>query len=66
VEEDNLTCGWGAEVAARLGEAAFYYLDNPIVRIAAPDCPLPCSPALEEVYVPNTKQIVREARRLLL
>ena len=66
VEEDNLTCGWGAEVAARLGEAAFYYLDKPIVRIAAPDCPLPCSPALEEVYVPNTKQIVREARRLLL
>jgi pyruvate dehydrogenase E1 component beta subunit len=66
VEEDNLTCGWGAEVAARLGEAAFYYLDKPIVRIAAPDSPLPCSPALEEVYVPNTKQIVREARRLML
>jgi pyruvate/2-oxoglutarate/acetoin dehydrogenase E1 component len=66
VEEDNLTCGWGAEVAARLGENAFYYLDKPIVRIAAPDCPLPCSPALEEAYVPNAEQIVREARRLVL
>lgn len=66
VEEDNLTCGWGAEVATRLGEAAFYYLDKPIVRIAAPDSPLPCSPALEEVYVPNTEQIAREARRLML
>jgi pyruvate dehydrogenase E1 component beta subunit len=66
VEEDNLTCGWGAEVAARVGESAFYYLDKPIVRIAAPDSPLPCSPTLEEVYVPSVEQIVREARRLML
>src|SRR3984893_17677557 len=66
VEEDNLTCGWGAGVGGRLGEAAFYYLHKPIVRIAAPDCPQPCSPALEEAYVPDAEQIVREARRLVL
>jgi pyruvate dehydrogenase E1 component beta subunit len=64
VEEDNLTCGWGAEVAARLAEAAFYYLDAPIARLAAPDTPVPYSPALERVYVPGIKQVVQEAQRL--
>jgi pyruvate dehydrogenase E1 component beta subunit len=65
IEEDNLTGGWGAEVAARLGEVAFYYLDAPISRVAAPDTPLPCSPALERVYVPGIERIVQEAQRLI-
>jgi len=58
VEEDNLTGGWGAEVAARLGEAVFYYLDAPIMRIAAPDTPAPTAAALEEAYLPSVKKIV--------
>ncbi|MBC8235486.1 alpha-ketoacid dehydrogenase subunit beta [bacterium] len=65
VEEDNLTGGWGAEVAARLAEVAFYYLDAPIARVAAPDTPLPCSPVLERVYVPTIERIVKEAQRLV-
>ncbi len=65
VEEDNLTGGWGAEIAACLGEAAFYYLDKPITRIAAPDAPIPCSPALEKIYVPSVAHIVRKARLLV-
>lgn len=66
VEEDNLTGGWGAEIAARLGEAAFYYLDAPIRRLAAPDTPLPCASTLERVYVPGTAQVVQEVKRLVL
>ena len=65
VEEDNLTGGWGAEVAARLAELAFYYLDAPIARVAAPDTPVPCSPVLERVYVPGIERIVQEAQRLV-
>lgn len=65
VEEDNLTGGWGAEIAARLGEAAFYYLDAPIARVAAPDTPVPCSPVLERVYVPGIERIVQEAQCLV-
>jgi len=65
VEEDNLTGGWGAEVAARLAEGAFYYLDRPIVRVAAPDTPLPCAASLERVYVPTVLRVVEAARRLL-
>jgi acetoin:2,6-dichlorophenolindophenol oxidoreductase subunit beta len=65
VEEDNLTGGWGAEVAARLSEAAFYYLDKPIARVAAPDTPIPCSPSLERVYVPSVQRILHAARILI-
>lgn len=65
VEEDNLTGGWGAEVSARVGELAFYYLDAPITRLAAPDTPVPYSPALEQVYIPGVEQIVQEAQRLI-
>ena len=65
VEEDNLTGGWGAEVAARLAQEAFYHLDRPIARVAAPDTPLPCAAALEEVYVPTVTRIVQAARELM-
>ncbi len=65
VEEDTLTGGWGAELAARLGEAAFYDLDAPIARLAAPDTPLPCAPALEREYVPSVERVVEHARRLV-
>ena len=65
VEEDNLTGGWGAEVAARLAQAAFYYLDKPITRVAAPDTPLPCAASLERVYVPNAQRVIEEVRHLL-
>ena len=64
-EEDNLTGGWGAEVAARLSREAFYHLDAPIIRVAAPDSPAPAAPALEEVYVPAVEQIVQAARSLM-
>jgi pyruvate/2-oxoglutarate/acetoin dehydrogenase E1 component len=65
VEEDNLTGGWGAEVAARLSEAAFFHLDAPVTRLAAPDTPTPTAPALEREYVPSVERVVEAAVRLL-
>jgi pyruvate dehydrogenase E1 component beta subunit len=65
VEEDNLTGGWGAEVAARLGQESFDDLDAPVTRLAAPDTPLPCAAALESAYVPGVEGIVEAARRLV-
>ena len=64
VEEDNFTGGWGGEVAARLAEAAFYDLDAPIMRLAAPDTPLPSARALEREYVPSVERVIESARRL--
>ena len=55
----------GAEVAARLSEEAFFYLDAPVARIAAPDVPAPYAPALERVYVPGVEKIIAAARELV-
>ena len=65
VEEDNMTGGWGAEVAARLGNDAFYYLDAPIKRIASPDSPVPTAPVLEAAFLPNVEQIIAACKWLI-
>jgi pyruvate/2-oxoglutarate/acetoin dehydrogenase E1 component len=65
VEEDNLTGGWGAEVAARLGELCFGYLDAPIRRLAAPDTPVPFAPVMENFYIPSVQKIAQVARELV-
>jgi acetoin:2,6-dichlorophenolindophenol oxidoreductase subunit beta len=65
VEEDNLTGGWGAEVAARVGESCFGHLDAPIRRIAAPDTPVPFAPIMEKFYIPTVENIVAIARELV-
>ena len=58
VEEDNLTGGWAAEIAAIVADEAFVWLDAPIKRVSAPDVPPPFAPVLEQEYVPNEAKIV--------
>jgi pyruvate dehydrogenase E1 component beta subunit len=58
VEEDNLTNGWGAEIAALMADEAFPWLDAPIKRLAAPDVPPPFAPILEQAYVPSEQKII--------
>jgi len=41
-----------------VSEAAFDYLDAPIVRVACPETPIPFSPPLEQMYMPNAEKIV--------
>nr|ART40837.1 L802 [uncultured bacterium] len=57
--------GIGAEITARIQQEAFYYLDSPVVRIAAPFAPIPASPALEAQFVPGKARIVEAARKLV-
>ena len=64
VEEDNLTGGWGAEVAARVAESCLGYLDGPIRRVAAPDTPVPFAPIMENYYVPSVARIVSTVQEL--
>lgn len=64
VHEDTRTLGVGAEVAAILAEDAFDLLDGPIMRVTAPDTPVPFSPPLEEAFLPNADKIVAAARQL--
>jgi 2-oxoisovalerate dehydrogenase E1 component beta subunit len=64
LHEDTLTGGIGGELAARIAERAFEYLDAPVVRIAAADTPVPFSPPLEEAFLPNGAKVADAARRL--
>jgi 2-oxoisovalerate dehydrogenase E1 component beta subunit len=64
VHEDTRTLGVGAEVSAILAEQAFDLLDGPIMRVTAPDTPVPYSPPLEEAFLPNADKIVAAARQL--
>ncbi len=57
--------GIGAEIAAEIQKEAFYYLDGPIVRVAAPFAPVPASPALEKYFLPGKDRIIGAARSLV-
>lgn len=57
--------GAGAELAARVQEKAFYYLDSPILRVAAPSAPVPASAALEKRFVPGAERILQAARKVM-
>jgi pyruvate/2-oxoglutarate/acetoin dehydrogenase E1 component len=56
--------GIGAEITAAVQEHALYYLDAPILRVAAPFAPVPASPALEKEFLPGKKRIVETVRKL--
>lgn len=64
LHEDVKTGGIAGEIAAIINEEVFDELDAPIVRIASRDTPVPFSPPLEAVFMPNVADVVREARRL--
>ena len=65
VYEDNITGGFGAEVAATIAQEAFDFLDGPVTRIASPDVPLaPYSGILEEHILPNPEKIADGIRKL--
>ena len=65
VEEDNLTNGWGAEIAALAADEVFEWLDAPIKRVAAPDVPAPFAPVLEHEYLPNEEKIIAAVEEIL-
>ena len=65
VYEDNITGGFGAEVAATIAQDAFDFLDGPVTRVASPDVPIsPYSSILEEYILPNPEKIAEAIRKL--
>jgi 2-oxoisovalerate dehydrogenase E1 component beta subunit len=65
LHEDTLTGGIGGEIAARLADEAFTYLEAPIKRITSPDAPVPFAPTLEEAFLPKTSDIIKVSRELM-
>jgi pyruvate/2-oxoglutarate/acetoin dehydrogenase E1 component len=65
VHEACVTGGFGAEVAARIGEELFDDLDAPVVRVGAKDVPIPFSPVLENFVLPQVSDVLKGAKKVL-
>ncbi len=65
VHETNEFCGFGAEIAFRIQNGAFRYLDAPIERVTSAQVPMPYARCLENANVPDAGRIVRAAKRTL-
>jgi len=65
VHEACLTGGFGGELAARIGEELFDYLDAPVKRIGAKDVPIPFSPVMENFVLPQVNDIVTGVKKVL-
>ncbi len=64
LHEANRSCGVGAEVSSIISEEAFRYLEAPIVRLTAPDTPVPFSTPLENYYLPDEPRVSQAIRDL--
>src|SRR5436190_12323989 len=65
LHEANRSCGVGAEVCALIAQEAFEDLDGPVVRVTAPDVPVPFSPPLERAVLPQVDDVKEACRELL-
>ena len=65
LHEATRSCGVGAEVCSLIAEEAFEDLDGPVVRVTAPDVPIPFSPPLERAVLPQVDDVKEACRELL-
>ena len=65
VTEDCLTAGVSAELSARITEENFEYLEEPVLRLAGEDIPIPVAPALETASVPTIESIKQNILKLM-
>jgi 2-oxoisovalerate dehydrogenase E1 component len=65
VHEDNLTAGFGAEIAATIAKDGFWYLDAPVERVAVQDIPMPYHPVLLNAVLPGVDQIAQRLEETL-
>ncbi len=65
IEEGWPQSGVGAEIAARIMEQAFDYLDAPVIRITGKDVPMPYAANLEKLALPNVNEVIQAAKSVL-
>ena len=64
VHEDTRTGGIAGEIAIRVSEKAFEWLDGPMLRVTAIDAPVPYSGSLEDYFLPQTDDVAEGCRYL--
>jgi len=57
--------GFGGEIAALIADKGFSYLDGPVKRVGGLFCPIPYSPAMEQIYLPSVDRIIKAVRELI-
>jgi pyruvate dehydrogenase E1 component beta subunit len=62
VEEGWQQSGVGAEIAARIMEHAFDYLDAPVVRVSGKEVPMPYAANLEKLALPSVAEVIEAAK----
>ena len=62
--EDQVTCGFGGELAARIADELFEHLDAPVRRVGALDCPVAYSPVLEQAILPQATDVLDAIREI--
>ncbi len=65
IHEDTLFAGFGAEIAARIADNCFQFLDAPVKRIAAKDAHVPYAPILENAVLPSREEIYNGIKKML-
>jgi 2-oxoisovalerate dehydrogenase E1 component len=65
VHEDNVTAGFGAEIAATVAKEAFWHLDAPVDRLAVEDVPMPYHPVLLNAVLPDEDRVAARIDSLL-
>ncbi len=64
LHEDTRTGGIAGEITSIICEEVFEYLDGPVLRVTAPDTPVPYSPPMEEFFLPKAIDVLNTARKL--
>ncbi len=64
VQEDTRTSGFASEIVTMVAETCIDELEENVIRVTAPDCPVPYSPVLEDAYVPSCESIVKEIMQI--
>jgi pyruvate/2-oxoglutarate/acetoin dehydrogenase E1 component len=65
VAEEARSCGISAEIASRIFEQAYEYIDAPVRRLTLPDVPVSASPSLEKAAMPDRTAIVKAVHKLM-
>jgi 2-oxoisovalerate dehydrogenase E1 component len=65
VHEDQITAGFGAEIAATLAKECFWFLDAPVERVAVADIPMPYHPALMAATAPSVERVAAAIEQTL-
>jgi acetoin:2,6-dichlorophenolindophenol oxidoreductase subunit beta len=65
VDEANPRCSIATDISAMAADKGFDYLDAPIKMITAPHCPVPFSPALEDIYLPTPDKILKVVSEMI-